>query len=79
MNFIKELEQLMTEKTKVWVNGLGEGLIIAVEEDFIRWSLVTTKEKAEDNTREVVRIPFDKISTVSDIKKVNALIQEAQK
>lgn len=78
MKFLEELKQLMSEKTKVWVNGLGEGTIIAIEDDYIKWSLVTTKEKAEDNTREVIRIPFDKINTVSDIKKINALLQETR-
>lgn len=81
MNLKSLLEKYKTDRTRVLINGLGEGdvkgTIIEVNDDYIAYELLEVeKEKKTDKekqVREVVYIPISNILSLSEGRKEKAV------
>lgn len=77
MKFEELLNKYKEEQTKVFINGMPEeegGIIESIEEDYLVFKIVNTKEKQEDSTEERVILQKKDITMVSEgEKKINTL------
>jgi len=77
MNFKDLLQKYKAEKTRVIINGLGDGetkgTIIAVNDDYIEYELLNVQKEVksgkEKTTREVKCIPLTSIFDLSEGEK----------
>jgi hypothetical protein len=77
MKFEQLLIKYQEEKQKVFINGMPEeegGIIESIEDDYLVFKIVNTKEKQEDSTEEKVIIQKKDITLLSEgEKKINVL------
>jgi len=77
MKFEELLAKYQQEQKKVFINGMPEeegGIIESIEDDYLVFKIVNTKEKQEESTEERVIIQKKDITMLSEgEKKINTI------
>ena len=80
MKFEELIKKYNESGTKCFVNGLGQGKIIRIDEDYITFEITKKAEKQENTTKEKIYIPNTQIFSLSEGEKkvgtLGALAQE---
>ena len=80
MKYEELIKKYKESGTKCFVNGLGQGTIAEVGEDYITFDITKKAEKQENTTKEKISIPISQVFSLSEGEKkvgtLGALAQE---
>ena len=69
MKYTEIIQKYCKDKTGLFINGMGIGKIIRIEDDFIVFEIIKKEEDNKKLIKEITLIPVSKIENISEGEK----------